>query len=164
MIELIGEMSSLSLVAGNCGRGNGTDDQSFEFGWSSYFGKHLFTSHFRKNSFRRLNEHWSKSLEGSRIGNGNRFYVAAKIKKGKKHDYPWPDDIDPNISSGYLTYLSHFKPLDEKPKPVTLPFEKPLVDLEKKIIEVSFSCFIGIWCCTFAIRGTTREQSLSFKS
>ncbi|KAJ4726963.1 acetyl-coenzyme A carboxylase carboxyl transferase subunit alpha, chloroplastic-like [Melia azedarach] len=129
-------MSSLSLVAGNCGRGNGTDDQSFEFGWSSYFGKHLFTSHFRKNSFRRLNEHWSKSLEGSRIGNGNRFYVAAKIKKGKKHDYPWPDDIDPNISSGYLTYLSHFKPLDEKPKPVTLPFEKPLVDLEKKIIEV----------------------------
>ncbi|XP_015961687.1 acetyl-coenzyme A carboxylase carboxyl transferase subunit alpha, chloroplastic-like [Arachis duranensis] len=88
---------------------------------------------------------WPKYLTSSRNntntntnnnGKWQRFNVAAKIRKGKKHDYPWPDKMDPNISSGYLTYLSHFKPLAEKPKPVTLDFEKPLVDLEKKIIEV----------------------------
>ncbi|XP_073012524.1 acetyl-coenzyme A carboxylase carboxyl transferase subunit alpha, chloroplastic [Typha latifolia] len=64
------------------------------------------------------------------------FRIVAKIKKGQKHEYPWPDDIDPNLKSGHLNYLSHFKPLTEKPKPVTLAFEKPLVDLEKKIIDV----------------------------
>ncbi|CAJ1818603.1 unnamed protein product [Sphenostylis stenocarpa] len=52
------------------------------------------------------------------------------------HDYPWPDNMDPNISSGHLTYLSRFKPLAEKPKPVTLDFEKPLMDLEKKVMEI----------------------------
>ncbi|PON92038.1 Acetyl-CoA carboxylase, alpha subunit [Trema orientale] len=35
-----------------------------------------------------------------------------------------------------MSYLSHFKPLAEKPKPFTLAFEKPLVDLEQKITEV----------------------------
>ncbi|KAL9435077.1 hypothetical protein AB3S75_021358 [Citrus x aurantiifolia] len=44
--------------------------------------------------------------------------------------------MDTNISSGHLTYLSYFKPQEEKPKPVTLPFERPLVDTEKKITEV----------------------------
>ncbi|XP_020276731.1 acetyl-coenzyme A carboxylase carboxyl transferase subunit alpha, chloroplastic [Asparagus officinalis] len=66
--------------------------------------------------------------------------VMAKIvKKGKvKHEYPWPDEIepDPNVKGGILSYLSEFKPLKEKPKPVTLPFEKPLMDLEKKIMDV----------------------------
>ncbi|KAJ6808981.1 acetyl-coenzyme A carboxylase carboxyl transferase subunit alpha, chloroplastic [Iris pallida] len=66
--------------------------------------------------------------------------VMAKIvKKGKtKHEYPWPDELepDPNVKGGVLSYLSHFKPLKEKPKPVTLPFEKPLMDLEKKIMDV----------------------------
>ncbi|KAG6515516.1 acetyl-coenzyme A carboxylase carboxyl transferase subunit alpha, chloroplastic-like [Zingiber officinale] len=61
---------------------------------------------------------------------------AAKIRKGKKHDYPWPKVIDPNMESGHLSYLSQFKPLAEKPKPVTLAFEKPLVELEKKITDV----------------------------
>ncbi|KAM0941422.1 putative acetyl-CoA carboxylase [Dioscorea sansibarensis] len=62
--------------------------------------------------------------------------VVAKIRKGKKHEYPWPDEIDPNSKAGPLSYLSHFKSLKEKQKPVTLPFEKPLMDLQKKIIDV----------------------------
>ena len=74
-----------------------------------------------------------------------RFSVFARVRKGQKHEYPWPDDVDPNLKSGHLSYLSHFKPLTDKPKPVTLPFEKPLVDLEKKIIGVSSlfsSCYM----------------------
>ncbi|XP_022151490.1 acetyl-coenzyme A carboxylase carboxyl transferase subunit alpha, chloroplastic [Momordica charantia] len=64
--------------------------------------------------------------------------VSAKLRKWKKHEYPWPDDADPNVKGGVLTHLSHFKPLkeNEKQKPVTLEFEKPLVLLEKKIIDV----------------------------
>lgn len=67
------------------------------------------------------------------------FAVAAKIKKWKKNDCPWPDgiDLDPNVKGGNLSYLSHFKPLKEKQKPVTLDFEKPLRDLERKIMDVS---------------------------
>lgn len=67
--------------------------------------------------------------------------VSAKLKKGKKHEYPWPDDADQNVKGGVLTHLSHFKPLKEKQKPVTLEFEKPLVLLEKKIIDVSLSFY-----------------------
>ena len=63
--------------------------------------------------------------------------VAAKMRKVKKHEYPWPADADPNVKGGVLTHLSHFKPLKEKQKPVTLDFEKPLVHLEKKIIDVT---------------------------
>ncbi|KAA0045066.1 hypothetical protein IC582_020338 [Cucumis melo] len=62
--------------------------------------------------------------------------VSAKLRKGKKHEYPWPDDADQNVKGGVLTHLSHFKPLKEKQKPVTLEFEKPLILLEKKIIDV----------------------------
>ncbi|KAJ0088046.1 hypothetical protein Patl1_31713 [Pistacia atlantica] len=62
--------------------------------------------------------------------------VTAKLRKVKKHEYPWPDDADPNVKGGVLSHLSPFKPLKEKPKPVTLDFEKPLVQLEKKIIDV----------------------------
>ncbi|XP_017977126.1 PREDICTED: acetyl-coenzyme A carboxylase carboxyl transferase subunit alpha, chloroplastic [Theobroma cacao] len=62
--------------------------------------------------------------------------VAAKMRKVKKHEYPWPADPDPNVKGGVLTHLSPFKPLKEKQKPVTLDFEKPLVALEKKIIDV----------------------------
>ncbi|KAG4165605.1 hypothetical protein ERO13_A13G086290v2 [Gossypium hirsutum] len=62
--------------------------------------------------------------------------VAAKMRKMKKHEYPWPADPHPNVKGGVLTHLSHFKPLKEKQKPVTLDFEKPLVDLEKKIVDV----------------------------
>ncbi|KAH1031750.1 hypothetical protein J1N35_043924 [Gossypium stocksii] len=62
--------------------------------------------------------------------------VAAKMRKMKKHEYPWPADPHPNVKGGVLTHLSHFEPLKEKQKPVTLDFEKPLVDLEKKIVDV----------------------------
>ncbi|KAK7294633.1 hypothetical protein RJT34_17523 [Clitoria ternatea] len=64
------------------------------------------------------------------------FTVASKLRKVKKHEYPWPDNPDPNVKGGVLSHLSPFKPLKEKPKPVTLEFEKPLVDLQKKIIDV----------------------------
>ncbi|RZB52772.1 Acetyl-coenzyme A carboxylase carboxyl transferase subunit alpha, chloroplastic isoform B [Glycine soja] len=64
------------------------------------------------------------------------FTVAAKLRKVKKHEYPWPPNPDPNVKGGVLSHLSMFKPLKEKPKPVTLDFEKPLVDLQKKIIDV----------------------------
>lgn len=65
--------------------------------------------------------------------------VSAKVRKVKKHEYPWPADADPNVKGGILTHLSHFKPLKETQKPVTLEFEKPLVLLEKKINDVSLS-------------------------
>lgn len=64
------------------------------------------------------------------------FAVSAKLRKVKKHEYPWPEDPDPNVRGGVLSHLSHFKPLKEKPKPVTLDFEKPLIGLQKKIIDV----------------------------
>uniref|UniRef100_A0A803N6M5 acetyl-CoA carboxytransferase n=2 Tax=Chenopodium quinoa TaxID=63459 RepID=A0A803N6M5_CHEQI len=62
--------------------------------------------------------------------------VSAKLRKVKKHEYPWPEDPDLNVKGGILTHLSPFKPLKTKPKPVTLDFEKPLMDLQKKIIDV----------------------------
>lgn len=81
-----------------------------------------------------------KALGSARFGSkSRRFAVRAKLRKMKKHDYPWPKDpkdADPNVKGGVLTHLSHFKPLKEKPKPVTLDFEKPLVDLSKKIMDV----------------------------
>ncbi|KAH0980301.1 hypothetical protein GBA52_007478 [Prunus armeniaca] len=128
-------MTTLSLISGNCGRINGGEDHGSEF-LHRYSGKDLFASDLLRISFRRGDGIWSKDLEGHRIRNRNKFRVTVKIKKGKQYDYPWPHDIDPNISSGHLSYLSHFKPLTEKPKQVTLPFEKPLVDLEKKITEI----------------------------
>ncbi|XP_030537141.1 acetyl-coenzyme A carboxylase carboxyl transferase subunit alpha, chloroplastic [Rhodamnia argentea] len=79
-----------------------------------------------------------RALGRARLGAGRRrsAAVVAKLRKVKKHEYPWPDDPDPNVKGGVLSHLSHFKPLKEKPKPVTLEFEKPLVELEKKIIDV----------------------------
>ncbi|KAL6128751.1 hypothetical protein ACLB2K_072106 [Fragaria x ananassa] len=121
-------MSTLSLIAGNCGRGKGGEDRGFQL-LHRFSGRDLFSSELLGSSFTRANQIWSKEIYR------NKFRIIAKIKKGKKYDYPWPDDMD-NISSGHLSYLSHFKPLTEKPKPVTLPFEKPLVDLEKKITEI----------------------------
>ena len=64
------------------------------------------------------------------------FSVSCKMRKVKKHEYPWPDNPDPNVKGGVLSHLSPFKPLKERPKPVTLDFERPLVDLQKKIIDV----------------------------
>lgn len=91
-----------------------------------------------------------RALGRARFGTRRRdTTVVAKIKKVKKHDYPWPDNPDPNVKGGILTHLSSFKPLEEKPKPVTLDFEKPLLDLEKKIIDVKLStlhCSCGFFC------------------
>lgn len=71
--------------------------------------------------------------------------MCAKIKKGKmgpEEDYPWPDKFPPGeITDGALKYLNRFKPLTNPPKPVTLPFERPIVDLENKIDEVRASSY-----------------------
>ncbi|GJV72676.1 acetyl-coenzyme A carboxylase carboxyl transferase subunit alpha, chloroplastic [Tanacetum coccineum] len=78
-----------------------------------------------------------KALGRGHVGPTRRgLSIVAKVRKVKKHDYPWPQDPDPNVKGGVLSHLSHFKPLNEKPKPVTLEFEKPLMDLQKKIIDV----------------------------
>uniref|UniRef100_A0A5B6YPI9 acetyl-CoA carboxytransferase n=1 Tax=Davidia involucrata TaxID=16924 RepID=A0A5B6YPI9_DAVIN len=77
-----------------------------------------------------------KSLGRARLGARRYFTVTAKVRKVKKHEYPWPDDADPNVKGGALSHLSHFKPLKVKPKLVTLDFEKPLMNLQKKIIDV----------------------------
>ncbi|XP_042964296.1 acetyl-coenzyme A carboxylase carboxyl transferase subunit alpha, chloroplastic-like isoform X3 [Carya illinoinensis] len=129
-------MATLSILTGKCGSLREGTDHGFESTSSLYYCKDFSASYLFGISVRAENRSLSMALEGSMISSRNRFDVTAKVRKGKKHDYPWPDDIDPNITTGHLTFLSHFKPLTEKPKPVTLPFEKPLVDLEKKITEV----------------------------
>lgn len=73
--------------------------------------------------------------------------VSAKLRKVKKHEYPWPDNPDLNVKGGVLSHLSPFKPLKEKPKPVTLDFEKPLVDLQKKIIDVISNLLFIVFVC-----------------
>ncbi|KAK4476573.1 hypothetical protein RD792_015730 [Penstemon davidsonii] len=119
-------MTTISLISGNCGRGRGESIGS-GYGITSHFANEFLSSDIHGNPFRNLN--------ATRQRNRKEFCVVAGVKKGKKHDYPWPDDIDPN-NKAPLTYLSYFKPLQEKSKPVTLAFEKPLIDLEKKITEV----------------------------
>lgn len=91
----------------------------------------------QRSPFNGTNGAWLKRLGQSTDISRRRLSVFAKIKKGQKHEYPWPEDIDPNLESGHLSYFSHFKPLNEKQNPVTPAFEKPLVELEKKIIDVS---------------------------
>ena len=88
-----------------------------------------------------------RALGKVRLGMRRNVVLAAKLRKVKKHEYPWPEDPDPNVKGGVLTHLSHFKPLKEKPKPVTLPFEKPLVDIEKKIIDVSRLAGLSFFVC-----------------
>ncbi|PIN02240.1 Acetyl-CoA carboxylase [Handroanthus impetiginosus] len=78
-----------------------------------------------------------KALGRAQLGAKRRdFSIAAKFRKVKKHEYPWPKDPDPNVKGGILSHLSHFKPLKEKLKPVISDFEKPLVDLQKKLVDV----------------------------
>ncbi|XP_024360872.1 uncharacterized protein [Physcomitrium patens] len=69
--------------------------------------------------------------------------VVISAKKGKKsgeHEYPWPEKMGEvyqgEITDGALKFLNRFKPLPNPPKPVTLPFESPIVDLQNKIDEV----------------------------
>ncbi|KAJ4834757.1 hypothetical protein Tsubulata_012593 [Turnera subulata] len=81
-----------------------------------------------------------KRLGRAQFSSGNRgFSVVAKFRKSKKkYDYPWPKDPDPNVKGGILRHLSNFKPLQdhEKPKPVVLDFERPLVKIDKQIAEL----------------------------
>ncbi|KAL6981929.1 hypothetical protein U1Q18_023547 [Sarracenia purpurea var. burkii] len=128
-------MTSLSLMAGNCGRGRGGEDLGSQFGSHLQFGNEFLAGDSPISLFKNSNGIWWRDLGVSRTRRGHKLRVIVNVRKGKKHDYPWPDDIDSNTSAP-LSYLSYFKPLTEKPKPVTLGFEKPLVDLEKKIIEV----------------------------
>lgn len=127
-------MATLSLISGNCGRGRGEDHGS-GLGLNWHLSNEFLAGDVHGRSLRSLSSIRSNGFEASRLGQGKKFRVVAGVRKGKKHDYPWPDDIDPN-SKTPLMYLSYFKPLEEKPKPVTLAFEKPLIDLEQKIIEV----------------------------
>nr|AJQ20611.1 Carboxyltransferase alpha Subunit [Salvia miltiorrhiza] len=117
-------MATLSLISGNCGRGKGDDN-----GLTWHFSNEFLTGDAHGRLLRNL------KVVSWKAFHGKNFRVVAGVRKWKKHDYPWPDDIDPN-SKAPLAYLSHFKPLEEKPKPVTLAFEKPLMDFEQKIIEV----------------------------
>ncbi len=86
------------------------------------------------------------SVAKEKMNKQQQFAISAKISKGKKSaetEYPWPEKIPAGADTeGALAYLNRFKPLPNKPKPVTLPFERPLIDLENKIDEVcaSFSC------------------------
>lgn len=130
-------MTTLSLVVGKYGRGR--NNETFAFELRKYFCHEFLANDLVRSS----NCVWLRYLGCSR--NGNRLRIVAAIRKGKKHDYPCPDDIDPHSTAEALTYLSSFKPLAEKPKPVTLDFEKPLVDLEKKIIEVTYEFLFFTW-------------------
>ena len=80
------------------------------------------------------------SFNGAFRSRGSSVTVCAKIKKGKmgpEEEYPWPEKFPPGeITHGALKYLNRFKPLPNPQKPVTLPFERPIVDLEHKIDEV----------------------------
>ncbi|KAK9280660.1 hypothetical protein L1049_014357 [Liquidambar formosana] len=92
---------------------------------------------FLRSSSNGVNGTPLRILGNGRLGAQRKdFTVTAKVRKVKKHEYPWPNDPDPNVRGGVLSHLSHFKPLKEKPKPVTLDFEKPLMGLQKKIIDV----------------------------
>lgn len=134
-------MNSLSLSPAV----NGGESCSFVSGSQINLRKTSLAADLQRGPYGRINGAWLKQLGQFTPTNWHRFSVFARVRKGQKHDYPWPDGIDPNLKSEHLGYLSHFKPLTEKPKPVTLPFEKPLVDLEKKIIDVRSlfsSCYI----------------------
>lgn len=79
-----------------------------------------------------------KSLGRAQFGATTRdFALSAKNRKGKKHEDPIPwSNVDPNDDGEILRAISPFKPLKEEQKPVILDFEKPLVNLQKKIMEV----------------------------
>eukprot|EP00897_Mesotaenium_endlicherianum_P009160 jgi/Mesen1/8272/ME000448S07415 len=69
----------------------------------------------------------------------NGMKTVSAIRKTKRApmdpDYPWPEKIKDD--QGFLSFLSKFTPVPDRiNKPVTLPFERPLVDLESKIDEV----------------------------
>ncbi|KAM7468004.1 hypothetical protein LguiB_015566 [Lonicera macranthoides] len=77
-----------------------------------------------------------KGIGRARFGTSKRdFTVSAKTRKARKR-YWWPEDPDPNVKGGIFRHLSSFPPLKEKPKPVTLDFEKPLMVIQKKLFDI----------------------------
>lgn len=117
-------MAALSLAVVNCGKGRNAKDLSSEFVPHLSLGSEFLTKRFYGLNL--------KDLGSPTVRTRKKFRIGAAIKKWKNHDYPWPGDIEPDTKTP-LRYLSYFKPLDEKPKPVTLAFEKPLVNLEKQL-------------------------------
>lgn len=102
-------------------------------------GKTLAASDHLRSSSSCINGVPLRELGRTRLffaGRRRDFSVAAKLRKVKKHEYPWPENPDPNVEGGVFTYLNRFKPLKEPPKPVILDFEKPLLDLQQKVDEV----------------------------
>ncbi|CAA6655630.1 unnamed protein product [Spirodela intermedia] len=82
-------------------------------------GSHFFTKiDFNVSD---LSNSLCKAFYGVRLNHLERY------RKGTEARISLARGYDPNLRSGHLNYLSHFKPLAEKPKPVTLDFEKPLV-------------------------------------
>ncbi|KAI8560645.1 hypothetical protein RHMOL_Rhmol04G0274000 [Rhododendron molle] len=80
-----------------------------------------------------------KSLGRARVGISRKaFTVSAKLfRRKKRHSYPWDgEDRNPKTDGELCRAIHPFKPLKEKPKPVILDFEKPLVALREKMIEV----------------------------
>lgn len=99
-------------------------------------GKTLSASDHLRSSSSCINGIPLRELGRTRLffaGRRRDFSVAAKLRKVKKYERP---DPDPNAKGGVFSYLNTFKPLKEPPKPVILDFEKPLLDLQKKIDEV----------------------------
>ncbi|KAL0375298.1 UNVERIFIED_CONTAM: Acetyl-coenzyme A carboxylase carboxyl transferase subunit alpha, chloroplastic [Sesamum radiatum] len=48
-----------------------------------------------------------RALGKAQLGAKRRdFAISAKVRKVKKHDYPWPEDPDPNVKGGVLTHLT----------------------------------------------------------
>ncbi|GBG62389.1 hypothetical protein CBR_g30342 [Chara braunii] len=77
----------------------------------------------------------SVRTERGRRGLGGVAIAMAKKPK-RDPDYPWPDKFQ-GAKPGFLSFLSKFKPVSgAKGKPLMLPFEKPLIELEQKIVEV----------------------------
>lgn len=135
-----------------------TGGEACSFTSGSYINvrRNAFGIELHDSLLNRINVARSKHLRQTSYGSRCRFSISARIKKGQKHDYPWPDKIDPNLKSGHLSYLSVFKPLAEKPKPVTLDFEKPLiclVILGVKLLKLSLLSWISGFC-----KKSRREQ------
>ncbi|KAL5994446.1 hypothetical protein ACLOJK_024496 [Asimina triloba] len=126
------EMSSLSISVGTSGSHAGRASVSRSLICP---GRGFLAVDLCRNSFRLSDGVWLKGLEQPTGRSVHKFRVFAKLRKGKglrKID-PWYKDIDPNLKTGHLTYLSDFKPLKQKPKPLVLEFEKRYINLEKKL-------------------------------
>ncbi|MCO5575672.1 hypothetical protein L7F22_029476 [Adiantum nelumboides] len=86
----------------------------------------------------RLQQAWKFAFQVKR---NKMVQVHAMLKKSRRKtpdiEYPWPVKFKPeDLAGSPLPFVSRFKPLPAPPKPVPLPFELPLVDIQKKIQEI----------------------------